>query len=137
MRRIALLLLLTLPLYATPPCPSSPCLDYPSGKLNPEKCDAASDWKAEGHVTKLEHHPAGYPLNKDFQTFTFVVDRWIRGGDWSITEIPFQVGWCRNSQEVRSTEGRFIFWGKNKPPVENAEWEFVHFEQILPLRMKK
>jgi len=84
-----------------------------------------SDWKAEGHVTKLEHHPAGYPLNKDFQTFTFVVDRWIRGGDRSITEIPFHVGWCRNSEEVRSTEGTFIFWGKNKPPVENAEWEFV------------
>jgi hypothetical protein len=130
MRRIALLLFLALPLYATPPCPPPPCLDQPQGTFNAKKCDALSDWQAVGHITKLVHHPADYPLLKDFATFTFVIDQWVRGGDRTIKEIPFQVGWCRNAEVMTGDHGWFMFWGKNKPPVANAEWEYLHFERV-------
>lgn len=132
MRHLALpllLALLALPLHATKPCPAPPCFDQPSGEFNAKKCNAGSDWVASGHITNLVHHPQGYPLMKDFATFTFVVEHWLRGGDPTVKEIPFTVGWCRNSEEMRSDRGTFMFWGKNKPKGENAEWEFVHFER--------
>jgi hypothetical protein len=130
MRRqtLALLLaLLALPLGATPPCPSSPC--YRAGKFDAARCEAASDWMALGTIKNLVHHKAGYPLMKDFATFTFVVDRWVRGRDRKMKEIPFTVGWCRNGEEMTGDYGYFMFWGKNKPKTPNAEWEYLHFER--------
>jgi hypothetical protein len=129
-RTLALLLaLLALPLNATKPCPPSPCLSYPGGRFDYDKCQNASDWVALGRIKNLVHHPAGYPLLKDFATFTFVVDRWLRGGDRKIREIPFTVGWCKNTQEMTGDYGYFTFWGKNQPKVANAEWEYVYFER--------
>ena len=132
MRQLALLLLLVLlalPLNATKPCPSSPCFDQPSGQFNARKCDAASDWQAVGHIKNLVHHPQGQPLMKDFATFTFVVEQWVRGRDPKVKEIPFTVGWCKNAEKMKSDHGSFMFWGKNKPKVENAEWEYLHFDR--------
>ncbi len=130
MRRLAILLAFTFPLYATKPCPPPPCFDQPSGMFNRAKCDNLADWQAIGHITKLVHHPAGYPLQKDFATFTFVVEHWVRrGSDRKIKEIPFQVGWCRNVEVMTSDYGGYMFWGRNKPDVPNAEWEYLHFER--------
>src|ERR1700686_3765034 len=114
---IVLPALLALPLLASPPCPSSPCFVYPPGKFDSAKCDAASDWQSVGKIKNLVHHPAGPPLMKDFASFTFVVDRWVRGGDPKVKEIPFTVGWCKNGEEMKSDYGYFMFWGKNKPKV--------------------
>ena len=116
--------------FATPPCPPPPCWT-PKTQFDPVVCDAKADWIAVGHVTNLIHHPAGYPLNKDFTEFTLVVDRWIKGGDNLPHEIAFHTGWCTNGEQMRDDAGTFRFWGKNKPEVVNAEWEFLHFEKVV------
>ena len=117
--------------FGTPPCPPPPCWT-PKAQFDPAVCDAKADWIAIGHVTKLIHHPAGSPLNKDFTEFTVVIDRWIKGGDKLPREIDFNTGWCTNGEEMRDDTGAFRFWGKNKPDVENAQWEFLHFEKVEP-----
>jgi hypothetical protein len=130
MKRIAFLLLLALPLSATPPCPPDPCLVYPAGKFDATKCGEKSDWVAVGHIVNLKHNEQGYPFMKDFAAFTFVVDRWMKG-DAGVKEIPFEVGWCRNSMEMRGDgKGSFKFWGMNKPNLEGAQWEYLHFEKL-------
>ena len=79
-----------------------------------------------------ETHPSPVRLflNKDFTEFTFVVDRWIKGGDKLPREIGFRTQWCTNGEVMRDDEGTFRFWGKNKPDLPNAEWEFLHFEKV-------
>jgi len=112
--------------FATKPCPPPPC----GTPFDSKVCDGKADWIAVGRVTKLIHHPAGAPLNKDFTEFTFVVDRWIKGGDQLPHEITFHTQWCTNSEEMRDDKGTFRFWGMNKPDAQNAEWEFLHFEKV-------
>jgi hypothetical protein len=115
--------------FATKPCPPPPC-GNPKTQFDPAVCDTKADWIAVGHVTKLIHHPAGFPLNKDFTEFTFVVDRWIKGGERLPHEIPFHTQWCTNGEEMRTGAGTFRLWGKNRPDAANAEWEFLHFEKM-------
>ena len=115
--------------FATPPCPPPPCWT-PKTQFDPAVCDAKADWIAIGRVTKLVHHPTGYPLLKDFTEFTFVVERWIKGGDKLPREIAFHTEWCRNGETMSDDTGTFKFWGKNKPDIVNVEWEFLHFEKI-------
>ncbi|HEV2718404.1 MAG TPA: hypothetical protein VG323_00175 [Thermoanaerobaculia bacterium] len=117
MKRI--IIALALLLLATKPCPPDPC---------PDGCDDKADWIAVGHVTHLEHHWQGMPLNHDFATFTFVVERWIKGGDKLPREIPFQAGWCDNRQSMRDDKGQFKFWGVNGGPP----WKYLHFEPVKP-----
>ena len=82
-------------------------------------------------MTKLTHHPAGDPLHKDFAEFTFVIDRWVKTGSQQPGQIPFRLGWCTNSEEMRGDgSGTFQFWGRNKPDAKDAEWEFLHFERL-------
>jgi len=125
----ALLASLACSAFATKACPPPPCWT-PQAQFDPTVCDAKADWIAIGHITKLVHHPAGYPLNKDFSEFTFVVDRWIKGGEKLPREIPFHTQWCTNSEPMQTDKGTFRFWGKNRPDVPNAEWEFLHFEKV-------
>jgi hypothetical protein len=125
----ALLAFIALPAFATKPCPPPPCWT-PTVQFDPVVCDAKAGWIAIGHVTKLIHHPSGYPLNKDFTEFTFIVDRWIKGGDKLLHEIPFRTQWCSNAGVMQTGKGTFRFWGKNRPDVPNAEWEFLHFEKV-------
>lgn len=113
---------------ATPPCPPPPCWT-PKTQFDPVICDARADWIAVGRVTKLIHHPASFPLNKDFTEFTFIVERWIKGGEKLPRQIAFHTEWCRNREEMRDDAGPFRFWGKNKPEVPNASWEFLHLEK--------
>ena len=68
------------------------------------------------------------PFNHDFAKFTFVVEKWIKGGDKLPREIPFAVGWCENNEQMRDGEGKFKFWGMNGGPP----WRFLHFEQLKP-----
>ena len=124
-----LLALIACSAFATKPCPPPPC-STPKAQFDPAVCDAKADWIAIGHVTKLIHHPTGYPLNKDFTEFTFVIDRWIKGGDKLPHEIPFRTQWCTNGESMQSDKGTFRFWGKNRPDVPNAEWEFLRFEKF-------
>jgi hypothetical protein len=119
MQRI--IIVLALALLATKPCPRDPC---------PNGCDDKADWIAIGHVKHLQHHVEGMPLNKDFTSFTFVVDKWIKGGDKLPRQIPFQTGWCDNLQTMHDGKGKFKFWGVNKPDVPNAPWHYLHFEPV-------
>ena len=132
MKRFALAFLLVIAAdsaFATKPCPPPPC-STPQVQFDATVCNAKADWIAIGHITKLVHHPTGYPLNKDFTEFTFVVDRWIKGGENLPHEIPFRTQWCTNGEPMQSDKGTFRFWGKNRPDVPNAEWEFLHFEKV-------
>jgi hypothetical protein len=54
---------------------------------------------AVGRISKVVHHPAGYPLLKDFAQFTFTVERWEKGDRTTRRELRFKVGWCENQQE--------------------------------------
>jgi len=125
----ALLAFLACSAFATKPCPPPPCWT-PQAQFDQTVCDAKADWIAVGHVTKLVHHPAGYPLNKDFTEFTFVADRWIKGGEKLPHEIPFRTQWCTSGEPMQTDKGTFRFWGKNKPDVPNAEWEYLYFERV-------
>ena len=49
-------------------------------------------------------------------------------------EIAFNTGWCTNGETMRDDAGTFRFWGKNKPDVVNAQWEFLHFEKVVVAR---
>jgi hypothetical protein len=132
MKRFALAALLALAAdfaFATKPCPPPPCRT-PQAESDPAVCDAKADWIGIGHVTKLVHHLAGYPLNKDFTEFTFVAGRWIKGGEKLPREILFRTQWCTNGEVMQTDKGAFRFWGKNRPDVPNAEWEFLHFEKV-------
>jgi len=84
--------------------PRPPCWT-PNAQFDPAVCDAKAGWIAIGHITKLVHHPSGYPLNKDFTEFTFVVDRWIKGGDKLPREIPFRTQWCTNGDVMQTDKG--------------------------------
>jgi hypothetical protein len=119
MKRI--IIVLSLALVATKPCPPPPC---PTTAV----CDEKADWVAVGHVKHLKHNFQGMPLNHDFASFTFVVEKWIKGGDKLPREIPFAVGWCENSEEMRDGKGTFKFWGMNGGPP----WRYLHFEQSKP-----
>lgn len=132
MKRLVLAFLLILTgasALATKPCPPPPCWT-PKSDFDAAVCEAKADWIATGHITKLIHHPTDRPLSKDMTEFTFVVDHWIKGGDKLPRVIPFHTGWCTNSETMQTDSGTFRFWGKNKPDVVNAEWEFLHFEKI-------
>ncbi len=72
------------------------------------------------------------PLNHDFASFTFVVEKWVKGGDKLPRAIPFEVGWCESSEEMRDGKGKFKFWGMSKPDIANARWQYLHFEQLKP-----
>ena len=110
-----IIIALALVLLATKPCPPDPC---------PNGCDDKADWIAVGHVEHPQHHVEGMPLNHDFATFTFVVERWIKGGEKLPRKIPFQRGWCENRQSVGDAKGRFKFWGMNGGPP----WQYLHVE---------
>lgn len=109
--------MLALALLATKPCPPDPC---------PNGCDDKADWIAIGHIEHLEHHFEGMPLNKDFSSFTFVVDTWIKGGDKLPRRIEFQTGWCENRQTMHDGKGTFKFWGVDG----GAPWHYLHFEPV-------
>lgn len=110
-----ILIAFALTLLATKPCPEYPC---------PNGCDDKADWVAVGHVKDLKHNFQGMPLNHDFASFTFVVEKWIKGGDKLPREIPFTVGWCENREQMRDGKGKFKFWGLNGGPP----WRYLHFE---------
>jgi hypothetical protein len=83
---------------ATKPCEPSPC-QQASGELDRTACEGAATWVAVGRISKVVHHPAGYPLLKDFAQFTFTVERWEKGDGKTRRELRFKVGWCENQQE--------------------------------------
>jgi len=83
---------------ATKPCEASPC-QASSGALDRKACEAAAAWVAVGKISKVVHHPSGYPLLKDFAQFTFTVARWEKGDGKMSRELRFKVGWCENQQE--------------------------------------
>ena len=83
---------------ATKPCEPSPC-QQSSGELDRTACEGAAAWVAVGRISKVIHHPAGYPLLKDFAQFTFTVERWEKGDGTTSRELRFKVGWCENQQE--------------------------------------
>src|SRR5256885_3576843 len=104
MKRI--IIVLALALLATKPCPPHPC---PTTAV----CDEKADWIAVGHIEHLEHNFQGMPLNHDLAKFTFVVEKMGQGRRQASREIPFEVGWCENSEEMRDGKGTFKFWGMN------------------------
>lgn len=65
------------------------------------------------------------PLNKDFASFTFVVEKWIKGGEKLPRRIDFQAGWCDNRQ-IMQAKGKYKFWGLNGGP----RWQYLHFEPV-------
>ena len=87
---------------ATKPCEASPCMTS-SGAFDRKACEEAAAWVAVGKIAKVVHHPAGYPLLKDFAQFTFTVERWDKSDGKTSRELRFKVGWCDNQQSLQAT----------------------------------
>lgn len=124
----AVLFLSVTSIKATKPCPPSPCFDS-TGKVNIAKCFEAASWVAVGKIIEVQHHPEGYPLNKDFATFVFVIDRWEKGEQRNAQKISFKVGRCDNAQEIpEDTSGLFRLYGIGTPGSTADAPKYLYFE---------
>jgi hypothetical protein len=119
-----------LPAFATKPCLPSPC-EARGGTIDAAKCWALADWIATGTITSVVHHVQGDPLFKDFAEFRFAVQALEKGDGLAGREIPFQVGWCENTQPLpKDTSGTFRMFGlplTEDPSVPNR---YLHFERV-------
>lgn len=115
--------------YATEPCPRSVCFDS-AGNLQPEQCRQLADWVAVGAIEDVAHDPQGYPLNKNFASFTFRVIS-VEKGSPPADRLRFTVGWCENPQELPAKlSGEFRFYGSNTSIVSTAGAQYFAFDPI-------
>jgi hypothetical protein len=127
---LASLLLAALSARATKPCSPSPCLDS-AGRLDVSKCLDAASWVAVGKIIRVQHHPEGPPLAKDFATFILSINRWEKGEFKNIHEIQFKVGWCDNAQELpNDTSGLFRLYGIGVPGSESTPAAYLYIERV-------
>lgn len=127
-RLLAVALLASLPTLAqaTKPCPASACAGA-DGSIDAARCRDVASWIAVGAVAGVEHHFEGPPLAKDFATFTLKVERWEKGSYANVLEMPFQVGWCDNFEELpRDVSGSLRFYGTGTPG--SADARYLHIE---------
>ncbi len=108
---IIILLLAPTKVFATKPCPQSPC--FTKSQFDKEKCIEVSDWMAIGKIENVIHNYKGHPLNKDFASFTFIVETWEKGEGQIQKKLYFSVGWCHNPADF-DTEGSFLVTLKTK-----------------------
>jgi len=121
---------------ATKPCPPSPCT--PKGVVDLAKCREISDWIATGTISKVVHHPADFPLLKDFAEFTFTVSKWEKGTGKSDQTIDFRVGWCDNSQTLpKETKGLFTCYGPTLPKDPALPNRYFYFEPVTDSKKER
>ena len=115
--------------HATKKCPVVSCSE------NLELCAEKSIWIAEGTLHDVQRNWKGKPLNKDFASFVFRIDEWVKLPPQlsPVPEVSFQVGWCKNGQALPNvTEGRFRFYGENDV-LEKGRRQiplYLYFEKI-------
>jgi len=73
-----------------------------------KKCETASEWIAIGRIKNITHRPEGYPLHKDFASFTLVIEAWEKGKNKTLKELHFTVGWCIMINNCRKTPTAFF-----------------------------
>jgi hypothetical protein len=89
-----------------------------------------ADWIATGTITGVVHHVQGEPLFKDFAEFKFTVQTLEKGAGLVGREIPFQVGWCENTQPLpKDTFGTFRMFGLPLPKDPSVPNQYLHFER--------
>jgi hypothetical protein len=117
--------------FATKPCPTPKCYNE-NLNFNLEECRKIADWIAVGNITDVENSEQGYPLNKNFASFTLQVSRWEKGGGEKIAQIKFKVGWCDNWQELPTdTSGLFRFYGESiSDDGQNDSNHYYYFQKI-------
>lgn len=114
---------------ATEPCPPFPCFDS-ALKLQAQQCYQHANWVAVGAIEDVKHDRQGYPLNKDFASFTFRVIA-VEKGTPPADRLRFTVGWCENPQELPSRlTGEFRFYGSNSPDPATAAAQYYAFEPV-------
>ncbi len=130
---VAILLFAASPVFATKPCPQSPC--FSQLKFDKEKCVAAADWITTGQITEVIHNYKGEPLNKDFASFIFKIKTQEKGNAAIQKELRFTVGWCDNSKSLpEDISGFFRFYGitYKSTDTKTDNYEYLHFEKINP-----
>jgi len=118
--------------FATKACKIPVCRDA-SLKFNEERCKEKADWIAEGRIDKVKNSRQGHPLNKNFASFVFTPEKWIKNGKtYSAESIEFTVGWCHNWKELPDDiSGLFRFYGSEKPTPSGSA-AFIDFIVVRP-----
>lgn len=119
--------------FATKPCHPNKCFSHHPYQFDRKKCEDASDWIAIGRIKSIVHNYKGRPLNKDFASFTFIVETWEKGEDPIQEELHFTVGWCHNSQQLpKDTSGLFRFYGiiYKSEHDKTKEHRYLYFEPL-------
>ena len=114
---------------ATKPC-FAPCIT--NNAFNRDECTKLASWIAIATISNVVHDPQGYPLNKDFASFTINIQTWEKGEVKTINGMNFKVGWCDNYQTPPAdSSGKFRFYGTGVPGGKDSSAPgYLYFEAV-------